>query len=61
VEPVLGAVTMPVTVDNEAVAVTLVERSNFSESLKEQLASAQNKMKMDADKKRSSHQFQVGE
>jgi hypothetical protein len=61
VEPVLGAVTMPVTVDNEAVAVTLVERSNFSELLKEQLARAQNKMKMDADKKRSSRQFQVGE
>jgi hypothetical protein len=60
-EPVLGAVTMPVTVDNEAVAVTLVERSNFSELLKEQLARAQNKMKMDADKKRSSRQFQVGE
>jgi hypothetical protein len=52
---------MPVTVDNEAVAVTLVERSNFSELLKEQLARAQNKMKMDADKKRSSRQFQVGE
>jgi hypothetical protein len=53
--------TMQVTIDNEAVAVTLAECNNFSELLKEQLARASNKMKMDANKKRNPRQFQIGE
>jgi hypothetical protein len=48
------------TIDNTDVAQTLTERGHFSALLKEQLARAQNRMKVGADAWRSKRQFQVG-
>jgi hypothetical protein len=61
VEPSLGTVPETDASANSEVAETLQERKHFSDLLKEQLARAQNKMKVDADTKRSPRQLQVGE
>jgi hypothetical protein len=61
VEPSLGTVPETDASANSDVAETLEERKHFSNLLKEQLARAQNKMKVDADTKHSPRQFQVGE
>jgi hypothetical protein len=61
VEPSLGIVPKTGAYANSEVVETLEERKHFSDLLKEQMAWAQNKMKVDADTKRSTKQFQVGE
>jgi hypothetical protein len=47
----------PLTNDNAKVSVTLEEHQHFSELRKEHLARAQNRMKLQADHKRSHKQF----
>jgi hypothetical protein len=47
--------------DHQDVSDMLKERQLFTELLKEQLAKAQNRMKLYADKKRSEHSFLIGE
>jgi hypothetical protein len=61
VDPIFAATPDVSTTDNNDVAQTLIERGHFSALLKEQLARAQNRMKVDADARRSERQFQVGE
>jgi hypothetical protein len=61
VGPSLGIVPETGAYANSEVVETLEERKHFSDLLKEQMAWAQNKMKVDADTKRSTKQFQVGE
>jgi hypothetical protein len=61
VDPFLGVCPEVIPPDNQDVAATLEERKNFSEMLKQNLARAQNMMKLEADSKRTSRQFQVGE
>jgi hypothetical protein len=61
VDSVIAAVPSGALTDNTDVAITLDERQHFSDLLKEQLARAQNRMKTQADMKRSPRQFQVGE
>jgi hypothetical protein len=61
VDSIIAAVPSSTTIDNTDVAITLDERQHFSDLLKEQLAQAQNRMKVQADMKRSHRQFQVGE
>jgi hypothetical protein len=47
--------------ENNEVAALLIERQCFTELLKDQLAKAQNRMKLQADANRTEHSFQVGE
>jgi hypothetical protein len=61
VDPFLGVCPEVIPPDNQDVAATLEERKNFSEMLKQNLARAQNMMKLEADSKRTSRQFQMGE
>jgi hypothetical protein len=61
VDSIIAAVPSSTTIDNTDVAITLDERQHFSDLLKEQLPQAQNRMKVQADMKRSHRQFQVGE
>jgi hypothetical protein len=60
-EPSLVANPEPVLTDNTDLNTTLAERHHFSELLKDHLARAQNRMKMDADSRHSVRSFQVGE
>jgi hypothetical protein len=46
---------------DESVRNVLIERQRFLDLLKQNLARAQNKMKVAADAKRSARSFQVGE
>jgi hypothetical protein len=61
VDPSMGAVPDPMATDNSEVSVTLTKRKHFTDLLKDHLARAQNRMNLEADTKRSSRQFQVGE
>lgn len=49
----MGTMPASVSADNTEVAITLEERQHFSKLLKEQLAGAQNRMKVDAGNRRS--------
>jgi hypothetical protein len=53
IEPYMGTMPASVSADNTEVAITLEERQHFSKLLKEQLAGAQNRMKVDAGNRRS--------
>jgi hypothetical protein len=57
VDPNFAAAPESPTTDNTEVTQTLVERGHFSALLKEQLAGAQNRMKIDVYSRRSEHQF----
>jgi hypothetical protein len=57
----MGIAPASMSVGNTEVAETSEERQHFSELLKEQLVRAQNRMKVDANTRRSPRQFQVGE
>lgn len=60
-DPVFAAAPM-IIVDGElSVAKWVKERQSYSEFLKERLASAQNRMKVQADKNRTERSFQEGE
>jgi hypothetical protein len=61
VDPAPGLVPSLRLADHPDVASILKERQLFSDVLKDQLAKAQNKMKLFADSKRSERSFQVGE
>jgi hypothetical protein len=60
-EPSMAAIPKPVPTNNTDLNTTLAERHHFSELLKDHLAQAQNRMKMDANSRRPVHSFQVGE
>jgi hypothetical protein len=61
VDPFLGVCPEVIPPDNQDVAATLEERKHFSEMLKQNLARAQNRMKLEAVSKCTNRQFQVGE
>jgi hypothetical protein len=58
--PFAAAPLIPDATDAD-VAQVLADRAVFTEMLKEQLAAAQNRMKMQADRGRTERHFQVGE
>uniref|UniRef100_A0A0A8ZG93 Chromo domain-containing protein n=1 Tax=Arundo donax TaxID=35708 RepID=A0A0A8ZG93_ARUDO len=60
-EPNFGAVPDLSTTTQSSVVEMLAEREAHSELLKQQLAMAQNRMKLQADRKRTERVFQVGE
>jgi hypothetical protein len=60
-KPYMEIVPTPISVGKSKVVVTLEERQHFPKLLKEQLVRAQNRMKLDADTRRSARQFQLGE
>jgi hypothetical protein len=60
-DPSFGALPVLDTVGNDAVRDTLLERQRFQELLKQNLAEAQNKMKVNANAKRSPCTFQLGD
>jgi hypothetical protein len=61
VEPSLGLTPTLNASTNPKAATSLAERQQLSKMLKDQLARAQNKMKLQTDLHRSPRQFQVGE
>jgi hypothetical protein len=61
IDPSFGALPVLDTVWNDAVRDTLLERQQFQELLKQNLAHAHNKMKINVDAKKSPHTFQLGE
>jgi hypothetical protein len=61
VDPSFGAIPVLVHSENASVSSALLERQQFMEMLKQNLSRAQNKMKNQADAKRSPRSFQVGD
>jgi hypothetical protein len=61
VEPSFAAVPVLANSRDASASSTLLERQQFMEMVKQNLARAQNKMKHQADTKRSPRSFQVGE
>lgn len=60
-EPHIGELPRPLTTDKVDVDQSIQERQRYSEHLKVQLHRAQAKMKSEADKHRSSREFQIEE
>jgi hypothetical protein len=60
-EPVFAAAPVMAKTGDQLVEGLLAERKAHSEILKQKLASAQNRMKMQADKNRTDREFMVGE
>jgi hypothetical protein len=58
--PFAAAPHIPSTTE-DSVAHVLAERAHFTDLLRAQLAAAQNRMKLKADRLRTEHQFQVGD
>jgi hypothetical protein len=61
VDPSLGLLSSVKPSDHQDVAELLQERQGFTDLLKEQLSKAQNRMKLQADHKRTERHFQIGE